>query len=171
MIMKTKTTMQIAIIDDDPLFTRVMQKNIENVLGDLHPVIKTYQVGELFLDKLDTENPEIIFLDVNLNSKYGEAMGGFRVLDQIKKQKPNSKVIMISGQSHLRNELDTIKRGAHCYVAKDDLMYNTVNLELLNSGQTYEIRQGYSEFKRIIQVGLFATLALGLLGYLFLTLQ
>jgi DNA-binding response OmpR family regulator len=104
--------LKILMADDEPDVLDIMAKKIF-VQG--YTVIKARD-GEEAWEKIKSESPDIIILDLNMPKK-----NGFEVLQQLREDPPEEKwqpVIIVSA----RNELDDVKKGlsleAEHYIVK-----------------------------------------------------
>ena len=99
----------IQIIDDD--------KNVLSALGDffkeeLYEVFQ-YESGEMALENLNQDLPNVILLDLKL-----PGLDGFSILEEIKKQNPEIQVIIITGTVDINTAVKAMKLGAMDYVTK-----------------------------------------------------
>jgi DNA-binding response OmpR family regulator len=93
--------LKVLMADDEPDVLEIMAKKVF-VQG--YTVI-TAKDGEEAWNKIRSESPDIIVLDLNMPK-----MNGFEVLQQLRKTPPEEKwqpVIIVSA----RNELDDVKKG------------------------------------------------------------
>ena len=72
------------------------------------------------MDKIEEWQPDIIVLDYYLNAIREDAQTGIEILKQIKKMKPDTNVIMISGQEDMETAVETIRHGAYDYIIKNE---------------------------------------------------
>ena len=98
------------IVDDDVFFAKMYEQYLKNLN---YNDIRYFDNGNDCLTNLN-ENPDIIFLDHNMDD-----MTGFEVLKKIKRYNPNIYVVMISGQENIKTAVDALKYGAFDYVVKD----------------------------------------------------
>lgn len=98
------------IVDDDVFFAKMYEQYLKNIN---YNDIMYFDNGNDCLNNLN-ENPDIIFLDHNMDD-----MTGFEVLKKIKRYNPNIYVVMISGQENIKTAVDALKYGAFDYVVKD----------------------------------------------------
>ena len=107
--MEQNRQLKISIIDDDVI---TLEKTKHILAGIGFTEITTFESGLKFLDCL-TENPQVVFLDHNM-----EEMTGFEVLKKIKRFDPDIYVVMHSSQQNMNVALDSLKHGAFDYVIK-----------------------------------------------------
>jgi len=71
------------------------------------------------------------------------------VLQDIKQLKPNSQVIMLSGQDKLEVALDSMKYGAYDYVIKGE--NSVLQMEnILRISMSYTASKCYSTYKKVL---------------------
>lgn len=104
----------IFIVDDDVTQSTMLQDHLSKFPAFTLHVFKT---GEDCIKNLDL-NPQIVFLDYNFDIP--GAMNGIEVLKKIKAQKPETEVIMLSGQDKIRVAVNTMKYGAFDYIVKSE---------------------------------------------------
>jgi DNA-binding NtrC family response regulator len=107
--MKDSTKIKIFLVDDDDMFI----KALKNQLKDKRAEIKTFNSGQDCLECIQ-DYPQIIVLDYALN----DSLNGVQVLNKIKQNSPETKVIMLSGSTRSRVKTDTLKYGAYDYIEK-----------------------------------------------------
>ncbi|MDI6403111.1 response regulator [Balneolaceae bacterium ANBcel3] len=104
-----KIKLKIFLVDDDPFFLNVMSETLNKIgLRD----ITMFESGKDCLKSLD-EKPDIIFLDFYMENHTAED-----VIKDIKKQSPNSYVVMVTGQENVKKSIDMLMKGAFDYVQK-----------------------------------------------------
>ncbi|MCK5083137.1 MAG: response regulator [Candidatus Omnitrophica bacterium] len=121
-------SLKILIADDEPEILEIMVKKIAK---------KDYTVitavdGEEAWQKIQSESPDIIILDLNMPKK-----NGFEVLQELRKNPPEEKwqpVIIVSA----RTELEDVKRGlsleAEHYIVKPCLIEDILKAIRLMTG-------------------------------------
>ncbi len=118
----------VYVVDDDVLYNHSLEFAILGYQGNRKLDIKTYYTGEDCLNDLKSTRPEIVILDYYLNSEVRNAQDGIRVLKQIKEQKPEVYVIMLSNQERLDIAVSCLKCGAYDYVLKNESAPVRLNL-------------------------------------------
>ena len=97
--METNKKSLVFLVDDDNVYLNTLEHNLsKNSPGNI--TFKKYMTGEQCLKELQ-QNPDIIILDYQLNSKDKTAMNGIEILKRIKSQNRDIQVIMLSGQDSL----------------------------------------------------------------------
>ena len=99
--------MNIAIIDDDEMFRRVLSRS----LSKMNCVVFDYAHPK----QLTEEQPllEIILLDLQL-----EADSGLGWIEPLRKQYPEAQIILLTGYASIATAVDAIKLGADDYLSK-----------------------------------------------------
>ena len=85
--------------------------------------LTVFNSGEECLKNLD-KSPDIVFLDYNFDKAGRNAMDGIEILKEIKKAKPLTEVVMISGQDRIEVAVNTIKYGAFDYIVKSESAFH-----------------------------------------------
>jgi len=119
---------KIFIVDDDEMVTTTLSDYLSR---DTKHDISCFQTGEECLKELG-QKPDIVVLDYHLNSMERDAANGMEILQIIKKNYPNTLVIMLSGQEHYGVAMKTIINGAEKYVIKDKDAFEEV-AKIINS--------------------------------------
>lgn len=107
--MKSRESLSIFIVDDDP-FCRNLYEQAIRTLG--YNRITLFSDGQDCLNRL-TDQPDIIFLDYHM-----EPMDGLGVLRKIKRFNPDIYLVVISGQEDMQVAVDALKYGAFDYLIK-----------------------------------------------------
>lgn len=102
---------KILIVDDEILFIKVVQKNLE---ANGYEVI-TANDGLEGLEKTESEHPDLILLDIVMPN-----MDGYTMLREIRKNENIKDIVVIlcSGKVTLNLEEDILKAEADAYIAK-----------------------------------------------------
>jgi DNA-binding NarL/FixJ family response regulator len=106
---------KIFIVDDDTMLTSALEDYLTRKIPHN---IQSFQTGEECLNHL-LEKPDVIVLDYYLDTIDKDAANGMEILKAIKKESPDTHVIMLSNQEHYGVALQTIIKGAEQYVIKD----------------------------------------------------
>ena len=108
--MKRKAQMTIFIVEDNKMYSFY----IDTLLSEqFNFKISTYNSGEEWLKDLYL-TPDIIILDYMLGG-----IDGLQVLSTIKKQLPDTPVILLTGQKDMDVTVRLLKAGAYEYIIKD----------------------------------------------------
>lgn len=100
---------RILVIDDET----VICDGCRRVLSDQGYVVDTCLSGRSGVDRLLSEEYDLILLDVRLRD-----MDGMDLLRHIKKDQPGLYVIIMTGYSSVENAVTAIKQGAFDYISK-----------------------------------------------------
>jgi len=111
MKMKTKTSTKIFVVEDDPMYQRMVKYVME--LNPDHEV-HVFSTGKECVSQLHLE-PDLISLDYNLPDIQGEEL-----LVEIKNYNPDILVIILSGQQNITTAVKLLKEGAYDYITKDE---------------------------------------------------
>jgi len=106
-------TANIFLVDDDVLCLNLYQQFLKQ-LG--YTNVRIFDNGNDCLESLDTLQPDIIFLDYNMDE-----LNGIDVLKQIKKFNPAITVLFISGQEDIEIAVNAMRQGALDYIVKSSL--------------------------------------------------
>lgn len=120
------------MIADDHSLIREGLKNLLELDGDIK-VIAEAEDGVDCLHKLETFNPDVLLLDINMPN-----MNGLEVLENMKTQKMNIKVLVLTVHNEVEYLMKAIDIGVNGYILKDS---ESVELKkaifAVNSGETY----------------------------------
>lgn len=104
--------MKIFIIEDDPLFARKFQFEIESTrVHDIH----IFSSAERAVGQLSTIKPDIVFVD-----HYLDGINGVDTIGIIREKLPNCKIVAVSSQTDIKVFEKAIVDGACKYIIKDD---------------------------------------------------
>lgn len=102
---------KILIIEDE----RAIRNVLKNILSDEN---KSYQIeeaehGKQAIDKMAESDFDLALCDIKM-----PGMDGIEVLDYIRKNHPDTAVIMISGHGDLDTAVESMRKGAYDYISK-----------------------------------------------------
>ncbi len=100
---------QILIVDDDPIFSELLKE----VLQEQDYEISLAGNGRQALEQLQRGRPDLLLLDVTMPD-----MSGLQILSQVRTDHPEITVVMISGQSTIKDAVEAIKLGAYDFLEK-----------------------------------------------------
>ena len=123
---------KVLIVDDEldfleTIVKRLRARNIE---------VSGVESGYLALEALDSSSPDVIILDVKM-----PGLDGIETLREIKKKKPLTEVIMLTGHASVESGIQGMQLGAFDYLMKPIALD-----ELLE-----KVRQAYE--RKLIQEG------------------
>ena len=157
--MKIKNQTNIFIVEDNKLFAHALKADIENSFPNKQIKIHSFETGETCMDKFKEEKPEVVIIDYHLNSKYSDAANGIQVLDWIKKENPETNVIILTSDDHCDIALKSFKHGACDYVVKTETKFRKINYSLFNLFKVMEAKADTTRYK-ILLAGLSLCIAL-----------
>lgn len=119
----------IFIVEDNPVYAKTLQSFLKTTYPDIKE-IKIFPVGETCLLEIN-RNPDLIIVDHLLDTKYEDAGTGLEIIKEIRSQKPEMNILVLSAQKEVDVVLDSIKT-YHCsYIKKDEKAFGRVE-ELIN---------------------------------------
>lgn len=115
----------IYIIDDDSFFRNTYSR-VLSTIDNLS--VKTFSKGEDALQIIQSEHPDIIILDYNLNryTSKGILLNGLSVLRKIKSISDEIEVIMMSGEPIINLCDEAIEDGASSFFDKNEFSTSTL---------------------------------------------
>jgi len=115
----------IFIVDDDPFVNMLVVKRFSS--EGYH--IEAFEYGEDCLNVID-KNPDLIILDYFFGNDDSKVMNGMEVFDKIKELKPDTPVIMLSGQDKGEIVLELARKGIDDYIIKDNNLIDNLQLAI-----------------------------------------
>jgi len=115
----------IFIVDDDPLINTLVVKRFTS--EGYH--VEAFENGDDCLKAL-TRNPDLIILDYFFIHGNKELMNGMEVFNKIKALRPDTPVIMLSGQDKGEIVLEFARKGIADYVIKDNNLIDNLNVAI-----------------------------------------
>jgi DNA-binding NtrC family response regulator len=100
---------RILVIDDE----RPILLTLEALLGRYGYKADTAATAAIGLRMLNTNSPAVVLLDLQLPDA-----DGLQMLDQIKREYPETQVIILTAHDSLNNAIESIKRGAYHFISK-----------------------------------------------------
>ena len=121
---------QVSIVDDHALFRRGVADIIRQ--ASQFSLQDEYSSGHDFLEALYTQIPDILLLDIQM-----PGMSGVDVLKALSTRQHQIKIVMLTACEEEQALLDTLRYGAHGFLAKDTLPELILeHLEHVYAGQT-----------------------------------
>jgi len=115
----TNKKIKIFLVDDDKVFLKMMQVQLEE---NENFEIETFPTGEVFIENLGS-NPDLVILDFHLNGVDKTAKNGLETLDLIMKHNLEIPVIMLSSQDKIEVAISCMHHGAVDYIVKSETAY------------------------------------------------
>jgi two-component system nitrate/nitrite response regulator NarL len=107
-----KRTIRVLIVDDEPLFTEMLQTLLQ-VEGGIEVVGKA-QHGRQAVELASDLDPDVIVMDVSM-----PVMDGIDATREIRQQNPTATILILTGGSNI-TEIDQARiAGAAAYLTKD----------------------------------------------------
>ncbi|PCI93262.1 MAG: regulator [Flavobacteriales bacterium] len=134
---------KIFIAEDDVWYSELLRYHLE-----LNPdyEIRTFESGKKLIKALH-EKPDVITLDYSMPDTNGE-----QLLSYIKKELPETEVVIISGQEDISTAIGLLKEGAYDYLVKDDETKEKIWQTILhireNSSLKHELNQLRDEVRQ-----------------------
>ncbi|MFC1809674.1 sigma-54-dependent transcriptional regulator, partial [Candidatus Omnitrophota bacterium] len=100
----------ILIVDDEKNTCEGLKRYLSSYEYDVHAVFS----GEEALEYLSSHSPDLILTDL----KMGSGIDGLSLLEEIKKRKLSSIVIMMTAYGTVENAVDAMQKGAYHYLTK-----------------------------------------------------
>ena len=109
MLSKHFTKAKILFVDDDPNLLKMITAQLS---GEGYQMV-TAANGELGVEMFEKENPDLVFLDIQM-----PVMDGLTALSKIKDKKPDQYVIILSAHDDVNTAFNSINQGAYDYIQK-----------------------------------------------------
>ncbi len=113
------------IVDDDPFINNLVIKRFTS--EGYH--VESFENGEDCLNSLDRK-PDLVILDYFFVSNNEELMNGMEVFEKIKEIRPETPVIMLSGQDKGEIVLELARKGIDDYVIKDNNLIDNLTVAI-----------------------------------------
>lgn len=101
--------MRIAVIDDEPLVLRNLQRKISKSGYQ----VETFQNPQKAINRMKIAPFDVILTDLRMPE-----MDGMQVLAKIRKNYPKTEVIIITGYASIESAVEAVKQGAFYYIEK-----------------------------------------------------
>ncbi|MBE0619269.1 MAG: response regulator [Burkholderiales bacterium] len=100
---------KVLVVDDDP----VVGKSFDRVLSGKGYAVITASSGQEALDKLETENYDVVFTDIKM-----PGMSGLEMAEQVKQRRPWLPVVIVTGYGSPGNEARAEAAGVSGFLRK-----------------------------------------------------
>jgi two-component system, NtrC family, response regulator AtoC len=101
----------IAIVEDDPIYGKILRHKLSM---DSDYNVMLFENARQMLAEISNFHPDLVTLDLNLPD-----MNGVDLLKAIKEVKPDTQVIILSGQEKIDTAIELFKLGIFDYIMKD----------------------------------------------------
>jgi two-component system nitrate/nitrite response regulator NarL len=131
MVSAKKEKIKILIADDHP----VVRKGLHSCLArqDRLKVVGEASDGDMALSKTRELVPDVVLMDISMPK-----MNGLAVTEQLRKDVPNTKVLVLSMHSNREYIFRIIQAGAHGYVSKEASPEELLRaIESVHSGEPF----------------------------------
>ena len=128
--MAIKKSLSIFIIEDDRMFTRALEQEIERTFNHFNVSVSTFDSAEV-ASMYIAEQPDIAIVDYHLDSKYKGAMDGIRTMELFRKNCPNTGVILLTNEESIDVAVRAMSHGAHDYIVKNGNVFRKLHLSML----------------------------------------
>ncbi|WP_422028958.1 response regulator [Roseovarius sp.] len=108
----TDTPTRIVIVDDHPMVAEGIQSILESY--DDVEVIATLSTGQQIIDNVETLQPDVILLDLNM-----PGIGGLSTTEIILERRPETRILILSMHDSPEYITSALSHGAQGYVLKD----------------------------------------------------
>lgn len=137
----------VYIVDDEPLQRELLKDHLAKMPAyEIHD----FPTGEECLAAAKVRQPEIVFMDYNLNSQIKDAMDGIDALKELKKIYPELEVVMISGQDKIEVAVNTMKYGAFDYIVKGEGAFLRAEKTIFNIYRYKKMAGSASRYKKLM---------------------
>jgi DNA-binding NtrC family response regulator len=135
---------KVFLVDDDPMHLQMLKDHLSS---KFNIDITTFSTGEDCLANLD-KDPDVIVLDYYLNSVEKSAANGIEILKKIKARKPETEVVMMSGQEKIEIAVETMACGAFDYVIKNESSFLRAENKLVNVFKHKKLQDNVKLYKK-----------------------
>ena len=101
---------RIFLVDDDELIITMLSRALKH--EGFETQVQTS--GQDIIEKVEAWHPDLLMLDINL----GESRNGLDILSEIKTEKPDIQVVMLTGDDTAESAIKAMKIGAADYLTK-----------------------------------------------------
>lgn len=134
--METKKDILIFIVDDDPMFLKVLENWLLKEIPGLR--INTFPTGEACLHAMEM-NPDMVILDYYLDGEFPYAWNGVEVLKKISSSNPLLPVVIFSAQDNIETAMKSLNEGAFEYVSKKEGGFQKIKELVLDISESVAI--------------------------------
>lgn len=138
-------SLKVYVVEDDTMQGEMVK---DHLTGKGYTV-KLFNTGEGLLKELDTDAPDILVLDYNLNSVDKSALEGIDILKRVKDKNDNVEVIMYSGQDSIDVAVDTMRYGAFDYIVKGETAFSRLDFIIGKIRKQWEIMANEKHYRKM----------------------
>lgn len=138
-------SLKVYVVEDDTMQGEMVK---DHLTGKGYTV-KLFNTGEELLKELDTDSPDILVLDYNLNSVDKSAMEGIDILKRVKDKNDNVEVIMYSGQDSIDVAVNTMRYGAFDYIVKGETAFSRLDFIIGKIRKQWEIVANEKHYRKM----------------------
>ena len=133
---------KIFIAEDDVWYSEILRYHLE-----LNPEyeVKTFDSGKKLIKALH-EKPDVVTLDYSLPDTNGK-----KLLSFLKKESPETQVVIISGQDDISTAVQLLKDGAYDYLVKDDDTKDRIWQTILHIRENASLKNEINHLKTEVQ--------------------
>lgn len=133
---------KIFIAEDDVWYSELLRYQLE-----LNPDydIKTFESGKKLLNAMH-QKPDVVTLDYSLPDMTGE-----KLLSYIKKEFPETEVVIVSGQEDIKTAVGLLKKGAYDYLVKDEDTQERIWKTILHIREHANLKEEISQLRNEVQ--------------------
>jgi two-component system OmpR family response regulator len=140
-----KEVKTIFIVDDDPAQSMMLQDYLSKYSSFTTHIFNS---GEECIKNLH-QKPQVIFLDYNFDKVGALAMNGIDILKEIKRETPETEVVMVSGQDKIEVAVNSMKYGAFDYVVKGESAFYRAENAIFNIIRRLKLQGQASLYKKL----------------------
>ncbi len=156
----------VFIVDDEPMHAQMMEDHLKTDYPSFE--IYTYKTGEQCNENMD-KRPGIVILDYHLDAVDKQARNGVEILKHLKRNYPDTEVIMISGQDKIEIAVECMREGAYDYIVKNETSFihveNSIE-RLFKHRSVIKNMEKYRSLNKILIWGLIAIIAISVTLFL-----
>lgn len=137
----------IYIVDDEPMQREMLMDHLGKMSGY---ECFTFPTGEECIAAFKVRPADIVFLDYNLDSQQRDAMDGIDVLRELKTLRPETEVVMISGQDRIEVAVNSMKYGAFDYIVKGEGAFYRAEKAVFNIYRYNKLQGNAQNYKKLM---------------------
>ena len=118
--MKNESRTKLFLVDDDAVYLKLLEVEFHQHTDF---AVETFATGELCMERLLSETPDIIVLDYHLDGIEKTAMNGLETLNKIKAFNDDIPVVMLSSQDKIDVAINCLHHNAFDYVVKSETSF------------------------------------------------